>query len=125
MYSVVLMTALTAGSATPAWHHCGGCWGCGGCGCCCGGCGGGCNGGCFGDCYGCFGGGYGDGYGGGYSDGYGCWGGYSNWSFGDMFHHGTVGPGVYGMTSGTVAPGTGTSAEEPDKPKTNKKNDDK
>jgi uncharacterized protein (TIGR03000 family) len=50
MYSVVLMAALTAGSATPVWHYCGGCWGCGGC---CGGCGGGC----FGDCYGCFGGG--------------------------------------------------------------------
>src|SRR5262249_58329055 len=29
------------------------------------------------------------------------------------------------MTNGTADPGTGTSAEEPDKPKTNKKNDDK
>jgi uncharacterized protein (TIGR03000 family) len=119
MYSVVLMATLTAGSATPDWHRGGGCCGCyGGCYGCCGGCFGG-------GCYGCFGGFYGGGYGGGYSDGYGCWGGYSSWGFGDSSHPGTVVPGVYGMTGGTVVPGTATGAEELDKPKPNKKNDDK
>jgi uncharacterized protein (TIGR03000 family) len=109
MYSVVLMAALTTGSATPNWHHCRGCCGCDG-GCY------GCFGGCFGACYG---GGYGGGYSDGY-DGYGCWGGYGGWGYGGVSHPGTVVPGVYGMTGGTVVPGTGTSGEELSKPKPNK-----
>ena len=81
MYSVVLMAALTTGSATLNRHgHGGGC-----------------------DCDG----------------GYGSWGGY-----GDVSHPGTVVPGVYGVTGGTVVPGTGTSGKGLSKPKLNK-NDDK
>jgi uncharacterized protein (TIGR03000 family) len=101
MYSIVLMAALTAGSATPDWHHGGGCWG------------------------GCFGSGYGGGYGVGYDgyDGYGCWGGYSNWSYGGVSHPGMVSPGGYGVTGGTVVPGTGTGGEELGKPKSNKNGD--
>ena len=128
MYSVVLMAALTTGNATPAWHHWGGC-----CGGCFGGCHGCCGGGCFGCCGGCFGGccgggcygGFGGSYGDGFSDGYGCWGGYSSWGYGDAFHAGPVVPGVYGMTGGTVVPGTAIGGEELDKPKPNKKSDDK
>jgi uncharacterized protein (TIGR03000 family) len=127
MYSVVLMAALTTGSATPYWQGYSGCCGCDG------------------DCYGCFGGcfdegfdgGYGGGddgygywdggYGGGYSDGYdayGYWGGYSSWGYGDVSHPGSVVPGGSGVTGGTVVPGTGTSGEQLSKPKLNK-NDDK
>lgn len=67
MYSVVLATMLTTGSAAPSfgfgWHGCcGGCYGCYGCYGCCGGCYG-----CYG-CYGCCGGYY-------YSSCCGCWGG--------------------------------------------------
>lgn len=74
MYSLVLATMLTAGTAgAPAWG-CHGCWG--GCHGCCGGCYGcyGCCGGCYG-CYGCCGGCYGC-WGGCYgcSGCYGCWG---------------------------------------------------
>jgi len=82
MYSLVLMTALTTGTATPAWGHrccgchgysaCNGCYGCSGCYGCRG-----CHGcyGCYGNygCYGCY--------------GYGCYGGclgcsgcYGGWS---------------------------------------------
>lgn len=60
MYSLVLATMLTAGSATPSWGHgwycfggCGGCWSCKGCHGCygCHGCSG-CS--CYGcSCYGC------------------------------------------------------------------------
>jgi uncharacterized protein (TIGR03000 family) len=83
MYGVVLMAAMTAGSASPdccfsQWrsHGCnGGCYG---------GCNGGCYGGGYGGCYGgCYGGGcYGGGYGGGYScyGAYGCYGCYGGWS---------------------------------------------
>jgi uncharacterized protein (TIGR03000 family) len=71
MYSIVLATMLTTGSAAPAWggcHGCHGCWGgCHGCYGCWGGCYG-CWGGCWGGCYGCCGGCYGC-YG-----CYGCWG---------------------------------------------------
>jgi uncharacterized protein (TIGR03000 family) len=49
MYSVVLATLITAGSATPAWGH--GCHGCHGCWGGCHGCWGGCHG-CWGGCYG-------------------------------------------------------------------------
>ena len=88
MYSMVLMAALTTGSATPAfghhWHGCCGCWG-GGYGChgCCGCWGGyGCHG-CWGGwghgCHGCWGG-WGHGCHGGWGYGChgccGCWGGY-------------------------------------------------
>jgi uncharacterized protein (TIGR03000 family) len=108
MYSVVLMTALTMGSATSNWHGCDMCYrhyyGHFGGG--------------FGGCYG---GGYGAGYDGGYSDGYGCWGGYSSWGY--MSPHGSVVPGVYGMMGGTVVPGTVPSGEELGKPKPNKKED--
>jgi uncharacterized protein (TIGR03000 family) len=70
MYSVVLATLMTAGSAAPAWGHgCHGCHGCwGGCHGCWGGCYG-CWGGCYG-CYGCCGGCYGC-----WGGCYGCWGG--------------------------------------------------
>ena len=60
MYSIVLATMLTTGTAAPEWFHgchgcCGGCWGCcGGCYGCCGGCWG-CCGGCYGCCGGCWG----------------------------------------------------------------------
>ncbi len=76
MYSVVLATMLTTGSAAPSfgfgWHGCHGCYGCCGgyytsCYGCCGGCYGcyGCCGGYYTSCYGCYGccGGC-----------YGCWG---------------------------------------------------
>lgn len=97
MYSVVLMAALTAGSATPDWHHCGGY------------CGhhGGYGGGCPGH--------FGDGY-----DGCGCWGGYSRWGYCAMPPPNAVVQVPYGMMGGTVAPGTGVGNEEPGKPKTNK-----
>jgi len=82
MYSLVLMTALTTGTAAPSFgHRCCGCWG--GYGCACYGCYG-CNG-CYGGygchgwrgaCHGCYGG-YG-GYGcyGCYGGCMGCYGGY-------------------------------------------------
>ena len=104
MYGVVLLAALTTGSATPNWH--------------------GCDGDCYGRFGGCFDDGYG-GYGGGYSDGddYGYWGGY-NWGYGDVSHPGTVVPGVYGVMGRTVVPGTGTSGKALSQPKPNK-NDNK
>lgn len=81
MYSVVLMAALTAGSASPeSWFKCHGYGGCyGGCygsschGGCCGGCYGySCHGGCWG---GCCGGCYGNGCCGGcHGSSWGCWG---------------------------------------------------
>jgi uncharacterized protein (TIGR03000 family) len=86
MYDVLLLAALTTGSATPDWP----------------GYGGGCD---------CNGGSFDDGYGGGYIDGgngYGYWGG-SIWGYGDVSHPGTVAPGGYGVTAGTVVPGTGTN----------------
>ena len=81
MYSLVLATMLTTGSAAPAnfWGHgcygCQGCWGCHGCYGSCYGCYGGCWGchGCYGSCYGCYGACYGC-YGGCYSSCYGCYG---------------------------------------------------
>lgn len=114
MYSVVLATVLTAGSAAPDhWlsfgchgcHGChGGCWGCSGCygcrGACsgcygssCYGCGGGYYGGCggssgWGGCYGCYG-----------SSSYGCFGGsYSGCSGGSCY--GCFGGGCYGSSGG-------------------------
>lgn len=95
MYSLALMAALTAGSATPDWHHCGGhCGRHGGAG----------------------------GYYGGFSDGCGCWGGYSNWGYCNMPHPGGGVPFAFGMTmGGTAAPGTGSGDEELGKPKTNPK----
>jgi uncharacterized protein (TIGR03000 family) len=55
MYSVVLATLMTAGTATPAWGFgCHGCHGCHGCWGGCHGCWGGCHG-CWGGCYGCYG----------------------------------------------------------------------
>jgi uncharacterized protein (TIGR03000 family) len=103
MYTIVLATMLTTGTAAPDWGCrgcygcCGGCWGCcGGCWGCCGGCWGCCGGGCWGccggcyGCYGCYGGwggfapyGWGSGYPyypysgwgiGFYGSCYGCWG---------------------------------------------------
>jgi len=92
MYSVVLMAAMTAGQAAPAWgcHGRWGGWGC--CGCTgyvssCTGCRGGCYGGCWGGCHGwrhgchggCRGGSYagccGGCYGGYYGGCHGCYGG--------------------------------------------------
>ncbi len=120
MYSVVLLTALSAGSVSPAWI-CNGCWG-GGCyGCCsgcyacvgCTGCCGGCAcSGCWGctGCHGCFGGHHGGHFlhgllahwcHGGCHGCYGpqgCWGGY---------HAGCYCYGAgYGYPGGYVVPGT-------------------
>lgn len=79
MYTIVLATMLTTGTAAPDWGcrgccgGCGGCWGCMGCYGCCGGCWG-CWGGCWG-CYGCWGGCWGGyGWGGWGWPGYGCYG---------------------------------------------------
>ncbi len=60
MYSIVLLTALSAGGTSPAWI-CNGCYGsgyacCGGCHGCCGGCYGCCGGYVCSGCYGCCGG---------------------------------------------------------------------
>ncbi len=101
MYSVVLMTALTAGSAAPDWHFTG--YGC-------------CYHGHHGGCPGCSSGGY---------EGCGCWGGYSNWSYCPMPPPNMPVPS-YSMPSGTVAPssGPGIDGEELDKPKP-KKNGEK
>jgi uncharacterized protein (TIGR03000 family) len=120
MYSVILMMALTSGSATPDWHHRGGCYGCyGGCYGCCGGLGG-----CCGGYYsGCCGGYYGGGYDGGY-DGFGCWGGYSSWTPGYACHPTMGVPGGYDWMNGAAVPETGTGAEELGIPKS-KKNGDK
>lgn len=96
MYSVVLITAVTAGSATPNWHPYGG------------------------HCSHC--GGYGCGYGGGY-DGCGCWGGYNRWGYCAMPPPNPVVLGMYGMTGPTSAPATGGGSEELDKPKTSKNRD--
>jgi uncharacterized protein (TIGR03000 family) len=92
MYSIVLMTALAAGTATPAWHHrCGGCYGGGwvngchgwnGCHGCHGSYGYGFAGGCYGyhgGCYGGFGYNYGDPYYGWSTGCYGCHGGHSGY----------------------------------------------
>jgi uncharacterized protein (TIGR03000 family) len=76
MYTMVLMAALTTGTATPAchWRSCHGCHGCWGGYSGCHGCWGG-----YGACHGCYGGSYG-GYGGWGCNGcngcYGGWGGY-------------------------------------------------
>ena len=105
MYGALLLAALTTGSATPNWH--------------------GCDGDCYGRFGGCFDDGYG-GYGGGYSDGddgYGYGGGYS-WGYGDVSQPGTVVPGGYGVTGGTVVPGTGTNGKALRKPKLNKNDDE-
>ena len=106
MYSVVLMVALTSGSATPDWHRYGGC-----CGCYsgCYGCGGGCYGGCYGCGGGCFGGGYGDGH----DDGYGAPPSPGSMVPGDgMIGHGDgygapTYPGSIVPGNGMIAPGTG------------------
>lgn len=62
MYSMVMLAALTSGSAAPDWGHrgCHGGWG-------------GCYSGCYGGCYGGWGGCYGGGYGGCWCSGYGCY----------------------------------------------------
>jgi uncharacterized protein (TIGR03000 family) len=96
MYSVVLMAALSAGSATPDWHHYGAY--CGhhpgnGCGC---------------SAY--PGGGYG-----GY-DGCGCWGGYGTWSYCNMPPPNPVVMGGYGLSGGSAVPGN-RNGEELEKPK--------
>lgn len=113
MYSVVLATMLTAGSATPSlgfgWFH--GCHGCHGC---CGGCYGscygcyGCCGGCYGGCHGCCGGCYGSCYG----ACYGCYGSCSGSCFGSCFGscyggwygYGTWTSGCYGVAVAVPAP---------------------
>lgn len=102
MSSIVLMAALTAGSATPGWHHygayCGHRGGCPGCS-----------------------GGYNAG---GFSGGCGCWGGYSNWGYCNMPPPNPLVMGGYGAASGTAAPGPSNGNEERGKPKTNN-NDNK
>jgi uncharacterized protein (TIGR03000 family) len=103
MYSVVLMAALTTGSTTTGWPHCGACGHYGGCGA-------GCQ----------------DSYGAGY-EGCGCWGGYSSWGYCNMPPPNPVVMGGHGVAGGTVTPGTGTPVpgtgngrEELEKPKKNK-----
>jgi uncharacterized protein (TIGR03000 family) len=113
MYSVVLMAALTAGSATPDWRcGCHGGWGCCGCwGGCWGGCYG-CWGGCWGGCYGGWGGCWGGCYG-GWGGCYGCWGGYSSWGCaGCLGGYGYGGVGYPGSIyqGGMIAPAPGTGA---------------
>jgi uncharacterized protein (TIGR03000 family) len=94
MYSIVLMAALTGGSAAPDWHHrscgCHGCYGYSGCHGCHGCWGGYGFHGCWG-CYGCYGG-YGC-YG-----CYGCWGGYG--CYGGMACYGACFGGCYGAYGG-------------------------
>lgn len=81
MYSVVLMAALTSGSATPDFGRRGN----------------GCYGGCYG-CNGCYGGGYGwgrghGGYGGCYGGYGGCYGCYGGWScYGGCYGYSTYSP---------------------------------
>lgn len=114
MYSMVLMAALTTGTAMPDCHRCG-CYGGGWGGCygCYGGCYGGGYGcwGCGGGCFGCFGGCYGGCYGG--------WGGYASWGGG--YGYGGAGMGYGGggvypgnmMAPGAASPGTAAPAGEP------------
>lgn len=106
MSSIVLMAALTAGSATPGWHHYGAYCGH--------------HGGWGGGCPGCSGG-YNAG---GFSGACGCWGGYSNWGYCNMPPPNPVVPLGFGMTGGTVVPVPATGNEERGKPKTNN-NDNK
>lgn len=104
MYSMVLMAALTTGSATPYCHGCCGCrggwgWGYGCCGCMggWGWCGGyGCAG-CYGGCYGCMG---------CYGGCMGCWGGYGGWGYGaGVGYPGTIyGGGMMPGATGPAAP---------------------
>ena len=103
MYSVVLMAALTTGSTTTDWYHCGACGYYGGCGA-----------------------GGQDFYGGGY-EGCGCWGGYSNWGYCNMPPPNPAAMGGYGVAGGaltpgmgTAVPGTGNGHEALEKPKENK-----
>jgi uncharacterized protein (TIGR03000 family) len=105
MCSMVLMAALTAGSATPGWHHCGGYCGY--------------HGGWGGGCPGCSGG-YNAG---GFGDGCGCWGGYNSWGYCNMPPPNPPVMGGFGMTGGTVVPGPGAGNEERGKPKTNNNGD--
>jgi uncharacterized protein (TIGR03000 family) len=125
MYSMVLMAALTTGSATPDWHcHRGGCCGCyGGCY--------GCWGGCYGGCYGCFGGCYGGCWGGcygGWGGCYGCWGGYSSWGccgcmgtyYGAPTYPGSIVPSGGMMAPGGAMPGA-PAGEQLGEPKKNGK----
>jgi uncharacterized protein (TIGR03000 family) len=80
MYSVVLLTALTAGGATaPDCHFNRG--------------GHGCHGGCYGGCYGCYGGCHGGCYGGGHGGCYGGCYGYSGHWHGGYSCHGCYGGG--------------------------------
>jgi uncharacterized protein (TIGR03000 family) len=133
MYSMVLMAALTTGTATPDFFHhhsccgCYGCYGCYGCHGCCGCYGCGCYGcgcygcGCYGcgccgcGCYGCCGCGcYGCGYGGHYAGGWGA--GYACYSPGGCWGCGSpVGP--YGAMPGAVVPGNGVPETTPKKDK--------
>jgi uncharacterized protein (TIGR03000 family) len=134
MYSVVLMAALTAGSAAPDCHRCGGCCGCyGGCwGGCYGGCWGGCYGGCWGGCYGGCYGGCGGCWGGGCGGCYGCWGGYSSWGCcgcvggfggGVSYPGGIIDGGAY--APGGVLPGAGMQGEQIPSAPTEDKDKDK
>jgi len=99
MYSLVLMTALTTGTAAPEFGHrwgcaCNGCYGCYGCHGCYGYGGHGCHGwgwgwrhgchGCYG-CYGCYG-------------GWGCYGCYGGWGYGG--YSGVGGWAGYGCNGG-------------------------
>lgn len=126
MYSIVLATMLTTGTAAPDWGCrgcCGGCWGCHGCWGCCGGCWGGCGGcwgccggcwGCGGGCWGCYGGwggwpayGWGGGWPYAYSGGCGgCWGCYGCWGGGwPAYGYGGVAVAAPVVAPAVVAPG--------------------
>jgi uncharacterized protein (TIGR03000 family) len=126
MYSIVLATMLTTGTAAPDWGCrgcCGGCFGCHGCWGCCGGCWGcwGCCGGCWG-CYGCWGGGWpAYGWGGAWAYAYsggcgGCWGCYGCWGGWPPYGYGYGGvalaaPAV--VAPGAVAPVTPAVPAQP------------
>jgi uncharacterized protein (TIGR03000 family) len=120
---MVLMAALTAGTATPEWgwrgcHGCHGCWGCHGCS------GYGCHGcygyGCYG-CYGCWG--YGGGYGGWGYGCYGCYGGCYG-CYGGCYGYGCYGCYANGGGSKQMKPADGGGAkDQPPKPEGSSRQD--
>jgi uncharacterized protein (TIGR03000 family) len=101
MYSLVLMAALGAGTASaPDCHGCCGCYGgCYGYSCC------GCYGGSYGGCYGGYGGCYGYSCGGCWGGGYGCYGCYGGYGAAPVY----VAPG------GTMPPAGAETVPPPKK----------
>ena len=132
MYSVVLMAAITAGSASPDFccffggghsYSCGGCYG----GCYGGCCGGwscyGCHG-CYGGCWGCYGGGYtsvgyGGGFGGCYGGCQGCVGCYGGGCYGCVGYYGASSYGVVTHGANPMPPADKKMETLPNPGKTN------